>query len=636
MDDPQPGQTVTLVGLKAEGLNGVMGKVVRYDRSSGRYEVDLGHERGIKAIRLDNLYVPSEGGRPPGEGDDEDFQAGDLIGRLLGEGEDDRSYHSEEEFQDGAPPPGEWDGDRTEASRSPENAPEDFTGFSVKELKEFLKDRAVPTVGVTEKSELIDLCRKYYHAPLGPASEQDMRGHAGSSPPADGHAEDKKGSRPPSNGAAEPPPGQFTKAPDRGASPPAGSWAGPDAPPGHPGLPPQFGHPGWGAPPPGWGAPPPGFPYPPPGGYSYPPGYHQAPPGYHGPAPSAPSTGVTPAASAPRSPKRKDAPRSREDAMAIAEKRLATARPHQDTLRVIDRFVREFRLGDEVELGLRLITGENVRQLVGNPDVRKRVREASDRAEAILVEVGRLDPEAEAISRVLRSGGAKDGRKSSRAEPKDKYRSSKTAGDEGKHRSHRSRSRRRRRESPDLGGRGTRRRPEGERERRSDADRREHRDRRGETGRRGDESRRERRHGDRGAEPSDRHRRSRREGAARDAPGSSRGGVWDSPTRGAEAKPSSGAARQADAELERWVLDLDGGRGAFMKYLEPLKRDFGDLAALAASVLPQQVGNSVVGFIDVSVWPALGVEALGHKLTFAKGIVALAESLGMRAPPGIL
>jgi len=300
--------------------------------------------------------------------------------------------------------------------------------------------------------------------------------------------------------------------------------------------------------------------------------------------------------------------------MALAERRLATARPNQDTLQVIDRFVREFRLGDEVELGLRLIPPDKVRHLIGSPELRRRVRDAADRPDAILVELGRLDAEVEGIARVLMAGRAKKRRRSDKEKEKEreKHRSRNAGGDDAKRKSRRSRSRsrrRRRRDSPapaDDRGRGRRRADDG---RRADVDR-------------------DRRHGERHGGEGDRHRKSRKtEAPRREAPS----GVWGSPGRG---DPLGGVARKAaggDLELERWVMDLDSGRGVFRRYLEPLQREFGELTALAASVLPKPVGNSVVGFIDASVWPALGVEALGHKLTLAKGIVALAQSLGMVA-----
>lgn len=73
-------------------------------------------------------------------------------------------------------------------------------------------------------------------------------------------------------------------------------------------------------------------------------------------------------------------------------------------------------------------------------------------------------------------------------------------------------------------------------------------------------------------------------------------------------------------------MGLDGGRGAMSRYLQPLQDEFGDLSSLTATVLPKPVSSSVVGQIDPSLWEALGVEALGHRLLLAKGILKLSKT----------
>ena len=62
-------------------------------------------------------------------------------------------------------------------------------------------------------------------------------------------------------------------------------------------------------------------------------------------------------------------------------------------------------------------------------------------------------------------------------------------------------------------------------------------------------------------------------------------------------------------------------------YVEPLRREFGDLTTLAELVLTTPVSPGVVGQIEPSVWAAIGVTGLGHKLMLAKGIVALCRQL---------
>jgi hypothetical protein len=52
------GQTVTLSGLQTARLNGLTGTVLRWDRESWRYEVDLGHQRVL--VLHDNLRPAQE------------------------------------------------------------------------------------------------------------------------------------------------------------------------------------------------------------------------------------------------------------------------------------------------------------------------------------------------------------------------------------------------------------------------------------------------------------------------------------------------------------------------------------------------------------------------------------------------
>ena len=77
--------------------------------------------------------------------------------------------------------------------------------------------------------------------------------------------------------------------------------------------------------------------------------------------------------------------------------------------------------------------------------------------------------------------------------------------------------------------------------------------------------------------------------------------------------------------LEAWLRELDAGRDTLLQFLEPLKREFGDLAQLAASVLPDPAGASVVDNIDPLVFEVLGARSLGHKLLLAKGICKLEQ-----------
>jgi len=330
--------------------------------------------------------------------------------------------------------------------------------------------------------------------------------------------------------------------------------------------------------------------------------------------------------------------------MQRAEARMAQQRPRQDVVATVARFVEENRLCNEVDLGLRLLSADQVRKLLGEPSFRRLVRQAGDRNEAVLKDLTAMDPEAGAIARVLRGRAAPKDRQ---AEKEDKEKSHKHRHHHSRHSSdavvapnasgaagRRSRSRRRRREhegqapqqhKANDASRSRHDRASGSHNRHS------HSKSAGHTSGQGN---RDARRGDR--------RDIRGEGTALpSAAGPSRaGGVWDAPDNAADEPPLHGGygvgggsgdggcgGGGGGGELEEWLMGLDGGRGTLAQYLEPLQREFGDLPALAATVLPTPTSASVVGHIDASLWAALGVEALGHKLTLAKGLVALCRRL---------
>lgn len=292
-------------------------------------------------------------------------------------------------------------------------------------------------------------------------------------------------------------------------------------------------------------------------------------------------------------------------------------------------------MGDEVELGLRLLGEDQVRRMLGTPDLRRRVREAPDSQEAMINEMQNVDPEVESIVRVLRAGGRHDRKSSKEDKDKEKNRRRHSSHADGADGGGRRRSRsRRQRHAEELEGGGHSNR-NGDTEKHSHRHR-HHRHRHERTApdaaepRSGGKEKSSRKHGEPGSEKTSRRQSDQR--------GTARGGVWGSPGRdGEQVGPEGGAGGgrlagaasavnpAAGAVMEEWIKSLDGGRGAMVRYLEPLRREFGDLNALAATVLPKQTGGSVVGWIDASLWDALGVTALGHKLTLAKGIVALSK-----------
>ncbi|CAE8602575.1 unnamed protein product [Polarella glacialis] len=126
-------------------------------------------------------------------------------------------------------------------------------------------------------------------------------------------------------------------------------------------------------------------------------------------------------------------------------------------------------------------------------------------------------------------------------------------------------------------------------------------------------------------------RRHRREQSAERTPTPPNKGVWENnpapvPTQAPE--PEAPEASQVHGEeldeLRDWLLSLDSGRGALEKYLEPLIREFGNLSALPACLLPASSGGSIVSRIDPSLWAACQIQALGHRLLLSRAIVALA------------
>lgn len=666
MDDAQessiqPGTSVTLVGLKsAPQLNGMVGRVIRLDVETGRWQVDLGEE-GIKALRPDNL-IPEDGDLGHSRGRTnrrriveprDDAAPGDLIRRLLQDGSDDGErepqdaewddeqrlhegriggeeeenggdlYDPEEEVGDQPPleeeaenntqwsddeedrgeygreeergdyggeedidfegtrqfdgdedtmrsgggqgeeaPPGVQDAVRVETDSACRGSPppaatataqavgadsEEFAKYSVRELKDWLAARAVDIpLGVTEKGELVDLCKRSLHLPVRPPASQsrqpsgrraerhkrshrqrDMNNHEPSttSTPAAMPVQQPL-SRPPT------PVGYWSAAP---------AWSGgfhpPPPPPGAFGFP--FGGPPLYGPPPG-------------GGYG--PGLYRPPSG----------PGPVPLVTRP--------PQSREEAVARAEERLRFNQPSEDSLATIARFVQDHRLCDEVELGLRLINPDQSRCITSNPSVLGRLRDTGDPNEAVLWELHHMDPDAEAIVRTLLVSGRRE------------------RDGQGVH-------------HKDHGTDGSRRRSRSGRHRRREGC--------------GSRSRHRRRHDAGSGRSHDLRAPPGQHSVPRTAVASTRGGVWGSPDRG---------SKRDGRDIETWLVGLDQGRGAMLRYLPALRREFGELPALAATVLPKPTSSSVVGCIDPSLWEALGVDALGHRLLLAKGIVALSKS----------
>jgi len=320
---------------------------------------------------------------------------------------------------------------------------------------------------------------------------------------------------------------------------------------------------------------------PPPGTWSY--GYPPGPPvyGYPHPPPVYAPYGPLPFVLQHYPPSQPAAtkPRSREDAVARGEERLRHARLGPDLEESIERFAQEYRLSPLTKFGMRILYPDAVRHITANPTLTKSLREAKDKDEAVLVELQRADPEAGSIVRAL-----KNNRRKRRHEKGDRRRS--------RSRHNRSRSRHHRHSRRDR-----------------DAVRS---DRLCAAG-----------CGDSVAAALD---RTGVWASTKRSTSSAGGGTKLTPSASTKTVATRGRSKDID-EMAEWLTSLDGGRGNMLRYLEPLRHEFGSVKALSATLLPDPSGNSVVGWVDPSLWEALGVEALGHKMLLAKGVVALIKQI---------
>lgn len=77
-------------------------------------------------------------------------------------------------------------------------------------------------------------------------------------------------------------------------------------------------------------------------------------------------------------------------------------------------------------------------------------------------------------------------------------------------------------------------------------------------------------------------------------------------------------------DFEVWLKGLDGGKGGLLRYLPLLQENFDTMSQLAIlKVGEKDNGASVVSCIDPSFFEAIECKSLGHRLLFARGILAL-------------
>merc|ERR1712136_376987 len=237
--------------------------------------------------------------------------------------------------------------------------------------------------------------------------------------------------------------------------------------------------------------------------------------------------------------------------------------------------------GEEVELGLRVLREEIAQKLMDDSSLVKQLRRSRgehDHDEVMVSALSHVDVEVGAIVRALleskrrKAVSSSHARTSHRHRSSDRHRSRHRLSDHHSRRKSRSR-RRSRRESPSRGRR------------------RSHHDGAKDTTRDREVDRYV-------AEKDDHHKSKRHPRGAEDVAEMNTG------------SQSTGARTlNSEADLESWLRGLDPGRGIMLQYRDALKQEFGDLAQVAAAVVPGKDRASVlsgVGFrLRVECWRSI-------------------------------
>jgi hypothetical protein len=112
--------------------------------------------------------------------------------------------------------------------------------------------------------------------------------------------------------------------------------------------------------------------------------------------------------------------------------------------------------------------------------------------------------------------------------------------------------------------------------------------------------------------------------AAAEAAAAEAASVFQQLQEDVQGEPSASNARHE--AMRDWLRSLDDGRGAMMEYFESIEREFdADLDQILALKLEQPVNAGQLGTVDPILWEACGVNRVGHRLLFARGINSLAE-----------
>jgi len=89
-------------------------------------------------------------------------------------------------------------------------------------------------------------------------------------------------------------------------------------------------------------------------------------------------------------------------------------------------------------------------------------------------------------------------------------------------------------------------------------------------------------------------------------------------------EPTARSMAVVEEGMCKWLTNLDGGQGALLQYLDPIKTEFdADFAQIRAAKLARPIAPGALGHIDPLFFEVLGVKSVGHKMLFARGIINL-------------
>lgn len=107
-------------------------------------------------------------------------------------------------------------------------------------------------------------------------------------------------------------------------------------------------------------------------------------------------------------------------------------------------------------------------------------------------------------------------------------------------------------------------------------------------------------------------------------------GGWQAQVVAEAAHDDDAAQDQTEADpredqMRDWLRGLDNGKGNMLRYFDAIKAEFdSDFMQLCELKLPDPVSPGIIGKINPLFWDVCGVRPAGHRLLFAKGIMALA------------